>query len=201
MNEVHLNTSQNRTGIDGKSMGITSRSLLTKYLKTDRERNGKPSLRNWLSWNDNYRIQLLLTYLRHTEFHHNCSGPIHKLKYAVWNWLLRRQRVRTGIMLFPNSIGPGVQIMHPGFRRIDSFVKIGENATILPMVLFGRKHPDDVDSQIIIGDNCYISTGVTILGPVTIGDNVVIGAGAVVTSDIDSDSVAVGVPAKIVKKR
>ena len=67
------------------------------------------------------------------------------------------------------------------------------------MVLFGRKKPIDKYSDIVVGDNVYISTGVTILGPVTIGNNVTIGAGAVVVKDIPDNCVVAGVPAKIVK--
>ena len=50
-----------------------------------------------------------------------------------------------------------------------------------------------------MGDNCYISTNVTILGPVNIGNNVVIAAGAVVTKDIPDNCTVAGIPAKIVK--
>ena len=49
------------------------------------------------------------------------------------------------------------------------------------------------------GNNCYISTGVTILGPVNIGNNVTIAAGAVVINDIPDNCVVGGVPAKILK--
>lgn len=178
---------------------INSRQALRECLAEDRRRNGKPSLRNWLGWNDNYRIQMLLTYLRHAEFHLNCPGLVHRAKYAFWNILLRRQCVKTGIMLFPSTIGAGIQLMHPGFRRIDRFVSIGRNCTILPMVLFGRKNPGGGESQIVIGDNCYISTGVTVLGPVKIGSNVTIGAGAVVNKDIPDNAIVAGVPAKIIK--
>ena len=44
-----------------------------------------------------------------------------------------------------------------------------------------------------------VGTGAKILGPVKIGDNVKIGANAVVLSDLPSNSIAVGVPAKIIK--
>jgi serine acetyltransferase len=49
-----------------------------------------------------------------------------------------------------------------------------------------------------VGNNVFLGINVTVMPGVTIGDNVVIGAGAVVTRDIPSNSVAVGVPAKVV---
>ena len=103
------------------------------------------------------------------------------------------------MVIFPNTMGPGLLLMHPGFRRIDRMVHAGNNCTILPMVLFGKKRPTDKDSTIQIGDNCYIGTGATILGPVTIGNNVTIAAGAVVTNDVPDNVVVGGVPAKILK--
>lgn len=85
--------------------------------------------------------------------------------------------------------------MHPGYRKIPTFVEIGENCTILPMVLIGRRKPT-AKGKAIIGNNCYISTGVTILSPIHIGNNVTIGAGAVVTKDIPDGQTVGGVPAK-----
>jgi len=52
---------------------------------------------------------------------------------------------------------------------------------------------------VTIGNNCWIGGSVTILPGVTIGDNVTIGAGSVVTKDIHSNSVAVGNPCKVIK--
>lgn len=79
---------------------------------------------------------------------------------------------------------------------------IGKNATIMQGVSIagnigkirnGRSAP-------IIGDNVFIGAGAKVLGPVTIADNCMIGANAVVLKDIPRDSVAVGVPAKVIKK-
>ena len=98
----------------------------------------------------------------------------------------------------PNTAGPGLHIVHPGFRRIDVMARIGKNCTVLPMVLLGKKRPEQRQSTISIGDNVYIGTGVTILGPVNIGNNVVIGAGAVVTKDIPDGCTVVGVPGHVV---
>ena len=54
-------------------------------------------------------------------------------------------------------------------------------------------------ADIIIEDNCWIAANVTILGGVKISSGSVVGAGAVVTKDIPANSVAIGVPAKVVK--
>ncbi|MEL7330766.1 MAG: acyltransferase [Cyanobacteria bacterium J06560_2] len=54
---------------------------------------------------------------------------------------------------------------------------------------------------ITIGDNCWIGSGVRIVDGVKIGDNSIVGAGAVVARDIPPNSVAVGVPAKVVRVR
>lgn len=52
----------------------------------------------------------------------------------------------------------------------------------------------------VVGNNVMIGAGAVIIGPVVIGDNAQIGAGAVVTKDIPENSVAIGVPAKVIKK-
>lgn len=179
---------------------MDSKETLSRYLLADKKANGMISpFRQWITFNDNYRIHKLLRLLRHVEFYKDRLGFISKLMYGLYLIQFRRYRLKTDIMIFPNTFGPGLQIMHPGFRRLDSFVKCGANCTVLPMVLLGRKRPTDVDSTITIGDNCYISTGVTILGPVTIGNNVTIAAGAVVIDDVPDNAVVGGVPAKILK--
>lgn len=67
-------------------------------------------------------------------------------------------------------------------------------------LLFRDKQPDlEITKPIVIGDNVYIGTRATIMPGVKIGSNCIIGAGAVVTRDIPDNSVAVGVPAKVIK--
>ncbi len=58
----------------------------------------------------------------------------------------------------------------------------------------------EVAFPITVGNNVWIGANVTVLAGVTIGDNVVIGAGSVVTKDIPSDVIAVGVPCKVLRK-
>lgn len=57
----------------------------------------------------------------------------------------------------------------------------------------------DIFGIIKIGNNVFIGIGVTIMPGVTIGDNVIIGAGSIVTRDIPSNSVAAGIPAKVIR--
>lgn len=58
-----------------------------------------------------------------------------------------------------------------------------------------------VRNKIKIGENCWIGAKVTVLSGATIGDNCVIGAGSVVTKSIPDNSIAVGVPARVVRTR
>ena len=74
---------------------------------------------------------------------------------------------------------------------------IGSNCRIGTGVTLGSKNPDIRAPK--IGNNCFIGSGAKILGGITIADDCVIGANAVVTSDIPSRSIAVGIPAKIIK--
>lgn len=67
-------------------------------------------------------------------------------------------------------------------------------------LLFRDKVPDlEITKPITIGDNVYIGNNVLLMPGVNIGNNVIIGAGAVVTKDIPDNSVAVGVPARVIK--
>jgi acetyltransferase-like isoleucine patch superfamily enzyme len=89
-------------------------------------------------------------------------------------------------------------------------IRIGDNVQIAPNVgLYTAGHPVHPDSRnsgyeygidITIGDNVWLGGGVIVLPGVTIGDNAVIGAGSVVTKDIPDNCVAVGNPARIIKR-
>ncbi|WP_406531688.1 sugar O-acetyltransferase [Methanobrevibacter sp.] len=83
-------------------------------------------------------------------------------------------------------------------------VMIGPNTTITtvghPLSPKDRRAHLAQGSEIRIGNDVWLGANVTILPGVTIGDNVVIGAGAVVTKDIPPNSLALGVPARVVKE-
>jgi maltose O-acetyltransferase len=91
-------------------------------------------------------------------------------------------------------IGPGVQLLTPThpLRAADRIVSTGD------------RRPDQSPyrtsaSPIRIGDNVWIGGGTLVLPGVTIGDNVSIGAGSIVTTDIASDSLALGQPCRVIR--
>lgn len=87
-------------------------------------------------------------------------------------------------------------------------VDIGDRVMIGPNVnIITTGHPLEVSRRrayvegrpIIIEENVWIATGATILGGVTVGENSVVGAGAVVTKDVPPNSFVAGVPAKVIR--
>lgn len=88
--------------------------------------------------------------------------------------------------------------------NIGDYVMIGPNVLITtvghPISLKGRRQRLAKALPVNIGNDVWIGGNVVILPGITIGNNVVIGAGAVVTHDIPDNSVAVGVPARVIKK-
>ena len=67
-------------------------------------------------------------------------------------------------------------------------------------LLFRKEIPDlEITKPITVGDDVYIGNNVLVLPGVKIGNKVIVGAGAVVTKDIPDNSVAVGVPARVIK--
>lgn len=89
-------------------------------------------------------------------------------------------------------------------------VRLGDHVTLTSGVkfvthdggvwVFRNEHPDiDVFGPISVGSNVFIGVDSLIMPSVNIGSNVVIGAGSVVTRDIPSNSVAVGVPARVIR--
>lgn len=91
------------------------------------------------------------------------------------------------------SIPRGIVFPHPYGIVIHSETVIGDNAVVMQQVTMGGKSLIDPVGVPTLGDNCYIGAGAKILGPVRIGNNVTIGANAVVTKDIADGNVVVGV--------
>lgn len=154
------------------------------------------------TYGENWELFAYMRNLRYLEYYINKSQKPWDRFLKAYYWLKHRKNCKKlNISIAPNSVGPGFHLQHRGFRHILPGTKIGRNCEILPNVLMGKKSPDLIDYHIEIGDNCYISTGVTILAPITIGNNVTIAAGAVVTKDVADNCIVGGIPAKILKMK
>lgn len=111
------------------------------------------------------------------------------------------KNIFVGLNFFANY---NVTILDVNEVHIGNDVMIGPNTIITtvghPISPKGRRNKLAVTKPVTIGNDVWIGGNVTILPGVTIGNNVVIGAGAVVNKNIPDNSLAVGVPAKIIKK-
>ncbi|AXV38915.1 serine O-acetyltransferase EpsC [Methanobacterium sp. BAmetb5] len=116
---------------------------------------------------------------------------------TAFGWLLTEIEIPS-----TSNVGGGLFIPHPKCIIINRRCIIGENVTIAQGVTIGGnifKEKNGRESP-IIENNVLIGAGAKILGPVTVGENSIIGANAVVIKDIPKNSVAVGIPAKVVKQ-
>jgi len=102
-----------------------------------------------------------------------------------------------------SDIGPGFSVYHPFGLVVGIGVKAGENLTLsMNAVLggnIGKQRPDGSEYP-ILGDNVNIAAGSKVVGPISIGDNCLIGPNAVVTKDMPSDSLIGGIPAQVIKQ-
>lgn len=104
--------------------------------------------------------------------------------------------------------GENVSFVNALFNVSSGTISVGDNTFFGHNVcLLAAGHPTNGNRQdwlkegydIVIGKNVWVASNVTILGPCTIGDNAIIGAGAVVTKDLEGDWVYAGVPARKLK--
>jgi serine O-acetyltransferase len=118
----------------------------------------------------------------------------------VYKILYKLVQILTGVE-FPCEVqvGRNFVIDHFGGIVVSGFARFGDNCRIRNGVVVGLARVDDPCAP-TIGNDVDIGAGAKLLGRITIGDNVLIGANAVVVRDVPPNSVAVGVPA-VVKPR
>lgn len=121
-----------------------------------------------------------------------------KLLFLLSRFVLKHYSYKYGFdITYRTPIGPGLSIAHIGYIVIGA-EKIGSNCFLRPGVVIGRNLSGNLETP-IIGDNVHLGVGCKVTGPIRIGNNVIIGANAVVTRDVSSNSVVGGIPAKKIK--
>ena len=152
------------------------------------------------------KLSLILTYpgIKAVFFHKIANFfYLAKIDLAA-RFISQLSRFFTGIEIHPGAkIGKNLFIDHGMGVVIGETSEIGNNVTIYHMVTLGGISPSiDSNNQRQIKrhptlmDNVVVGSGAQILGPVVIGSNAKIGANAVVTKDVQENSVMVGIPAK-----
>ncbi len=107
-----------------------------------------------------------------------------------------KKLIKYGVEVGNNcTIGENLKIEHINGIVIGNQAVIGNDCIIYQQVTIGQKN----NKYPVIGNNVIMYPGCRIIGGITVGDNVVIGANAVVLTDVPSNTVVAGVPAKIVK--
>lgn len=141
-----------------------------------------------------YKFQKLM---RKLEYWVNCgTSPFAKLYVIFLKKLYQRMSVNLGFSIHINTFGPGLLIGHYGCIVIGAGTKIGSHCNIRPGVVIAR----DIDKgSSTIGDYCHLGANSVILNGICLGNNVTVGAGAVVTKSFREDNIVLaGVPAKII---
>jgi len=101
--------------------------------------------------------------------------------------------------IYPQAtIGEGFYIPHCVGIVVGSTTVLGKNCTLYPNVVFGSKLSPNGKApegrrHAIVGDNCVFGANSSIIGDISIGNNVTVGAGAVVTKDVPDNAIVVGV--------
>ena len=118
------------------------------------------------------------------------------------NIIYTHYRYKFGIDLArETTVGPGLYIGHFSGIVVTPGAVIGRNCNLSQNVTIGVPAVMSKNSYPVIGDNVYIGAGAVILGAVTIGDNSAIGANSVVTHDVPACSRVAGAPARILNNR
>lgn len=141
-------------------------------------------------------IQYRVSHWVDSKVHLPVIRQILKIFCSIWQKLIE---IVAGIEL-PSQceIGKGLYIPHAGGIVIHPNVKIGDYCTLSQDVTIGAGGRGENKGTPKLGDRVYVAPGARIFGPITIGNDVAIGANAVVTKDLPNNAVAVGVPAKII---
>lgn len=116
---------------------------------------------------------------------------------ALISKLVAPPHVTLYISTASNKVAKGLFIEH-GHSTIIHATQIGENCHIWQNVTIGKEKQGG--TKPVIGNNVYIYTGAVVIGNITIGDNVIVGANSVVTKSVPNNCTVVGNPALIIRR-
>ncbi len=168
-------------------------TLMRNEIKAALERD--PAARNSLS--------VILSYPGvRAIFYHRIARFLYKRKVRFFpRYISQYARWLTGIEIHPGTtIGKGLFIDHGMGVVIGETTVIGDNVTLFQGVTLGGTGKERGKRHPTLGNNVVVGTGACILGNIRIGDNVNVGANAVVIREVPPNSTVVGVPGRIASR-
>mgnify|MGYP002762868415 FL=1 len=140
------------------------------------------------------RFRVMLSYRR--------AHKLYLKGHFFWaRYISQRAARKTGIEIHPGAtIGKGFFIDHGSGVIIGETAIVGDNVTLYQGVTLGGTGKETGKRHPTIGDNVMISAGAKIIGSFTVGENSKIGAGSVVIEEVPPNCTVVGVPGRIVKR-
>lgn len=132
---------------------------------------------------------------------------LHRFSHRLWNWrwhwvarmLAHLGRWLTGIEIHPGAtIGRRFFIDHGMGVVIGETAEIGDDCTLYHGVTLGGTSWEKAKRHPTLGDNIVIGAGAKILGPITLGDNARVGSNSVVVKDVPAGATVVGIPGRII---
>ena len=148
-------------------------------------------------------LEVLLTYSGlHALVFHRIAQVIYRMRIPLLpRWVSQLGRFFTGIEIHPGAtIGKGLFIDHGMGVVIGQTAIIGDNVTLYQGVTLGGTGKEKGKRHPTIGNNVVVGAGAKVLGNIKIGDNSYIGSNAVVIKDAPDNSTVVGVPGRITKQ-
>jgi serine O-acetyltransferase len=126
---------------------------------------------------------------------------LRKFFSLIYKVLFKFVQILTGIELpCEVEVGRNFVIDHFGGVVISGYARFGDNCRLRTGVVVGLRRVEEKCAP-NIGNNVDIGAGAKLLGPLRIGDNVLVGANAVVVCDVPDNSIAVGIPAVVRPRR
>lgn len=180
---------------------ILNYSDFKTIIHADLKRYGGGS--NFRAWLRSYVIHPGFRFTSWFRFAGYCRG--HRiLRYVskIATFMVLHQSLKTGIQINPGAtIGAGLYIPHYGGIVVNPQAVIGKNCYLSHNVLIGKVHAGKREGVPTIGDDVFIGAGAVILGNIKIGNNAAIGVNSVVIDDVPDGVMVAGAPAKVIAQR
>lgn len=146
-------------------------------------------------------LTVILTYPGlHAIFYHRVAHALYRWKFLfVARAISQIARWLTGVEIHPGAqIGRGLFIDHGMGVVIGETTILGDNVTLFQGVTLGGTGKEKGKRHPTLGNNVVVGAGANILGNIKIGDNVSVGANAVIIKDVPPNATVVGVPGRII---